>query len=584
MSNAGAVVISADSEIEQQTVVTGGRLTVDRTSGGTLTINHLLTNNSGVFTAATDVNEAGAVELAAGGTLTINGLQGDANFGTQEVVNGGTFTINIATNPNYTAGGGNFGTMLAEAGGTFSVVGDLVNELSGLVEVTGPTAHFNVSSGAVINAGLMEALNGGTLELANVTLTNSGTLSTSGGSKGPPAVPASIILLDNTTITGGTVDDSGIVQVTVTSAIDEALVASITSGGRIAIDSGQTLTLDNTTLDGIVVTASGATLQVDGGDKLTLSGTTIVGGTINDFSTVSGSIVAGTIDITGSSAITNNAVLNGGDVTIEAATLTLNDVMVSGTTITGEVAGPSGSLIQVNSGDTLTLEGGASINRTDIINLGGIEVAGAATLNTDTLVNISGATLTVDGGDTLTVSGVVISGGTVIDSGTILVSCTTEILSATVNGADGTITIDSGEALVLNAVTASGTTTDLLTVGIGAGGSIIVTAGSTPSEIENATINGINAVTSGTTVITSGSEIVVESGAELTLDNVDVNSGEIVALPSATVSGTAVSGGILTLDNVTVTSGEVVARERLDGDVRRHRNARQHDTDRQRNQ
>ena len=181
--------------------------TIEVTTGGTLTINHVLTNNAGVFTAATDVNEAGAVELAAGGTLTINGLQGDANFGTQEVVNGGTFTINIAANPNYTGGGGNFGTMLAEAGGTFSVVGDLVNELSGLVEVTGPTAHFEVSSGAVINAGLMEALNGGTLELADVTLTNSGTLSTLGGSKGPPSVPASIILLDNTTITGGTIDD-----------------------------------------------------------------------------------------------------------------------------------------------------------------------------------------------------------------------------------------------------------------------------------------------------------------------------------------------------------------------------------------
>ena len=50
-----------------------------------------------------------------------------------------------------------------------------------------------------------------------------------------------------------------------------------------------------------------------------------------------------------------------------------------------------------------------------------------------------------------------------------------------------------------------------------------------------------------------------ESGATLTLDNVNVNSGEIVALGSATVSGTNVSGGILTLDNVTVTSGEVVA-------------------------
>ena len=58
------------------------------------------------------------------------------------------------------------------------------------------------------------------------------------------------------------------------------------------IDSGQTLTLDNVTVNGTTFTdtAAGATLTVDDGAKLTLSHVTIDGGTINDGTSTGGAI------------------------------------------------------------------------------------------------------------------------------------------------------------------------------------------------------------------------------------------------------------------------------------------------------
>ena len=50
-------------------------------------------------------------------------------------------------------------------------------------------------------------------------------------------------------------------------------------------------------------TASDATIEVDAGQLLTLNDVRIYGGTINDFSVVSGSIISGAIDVTGSSLI-----------------------------------------------------------------------------------------------------------------------------------------------------------------------------------------------------------------------------------------------------------------------------------------
>ena len=144
------------------------------------------------------------------------------------------------------------------------------------------------------------------------------------------------------------------------------------------------------------VTNTGATLQVDNGVTLTLSGTSINNGTINDFS-ASGA-TGGTIHVTGVSTIAGisgtNADLtgNGAGSTVQAdAALTLDYVTLN----------------------DITLENGtAALGLLTIDNA--VEVAGPVTLLNDTVTN-TGATLQVDNGVTLTLSGTSINNGTIND-------------------------------------------------------------------------------------------------------------------------------------------------------------------------
>ena len=245
--------------------------------------------------------------------------------------------------------------------------------------------------------------------------------------------------------------------------LSSTVKGAISNSGTIEVAGPASLLNDTLTN----MSATGSIIQVDDGQTLTLSGTEIINGTINDFSPTTG----GTIDVTGSSKIDGNATLNQGLVKVEAATLTLDNVTVNGTTVTEEV---TGSLVQVDSLAKLTLKGGATIqglSYTDttstvkgaISNSGTIEVSGPASLLNDTLTNMSatGSIIQVDDGQTLTLSGTEIIGGTINDfspttGGTIDVTGSSKIDGgASLN--NGYVTIESGKVLTLDNVTVTGT-------------------------------------------------------------------------------------------------------------------------------
>jgi fibronectin-binding autotransporter adhesin len=143
--------------------------------------------------------------------------------------------------------------------------------------------------------------------------------------------------------------------------------------GNVTTQNHSTLTLDDVTVTGTVFdTLNGSAIQIDGGTTLKLDGVSITGGTINDFSTAaSGSIIAGDIDITGSSTITN-ASLNHGDVTIEnGQTLKLDQVTVNDTTIT--FAG-SGTL-EIDQPSTFSGKIAGISGSSDVLDLGGFDAA-----------------------------------------------------------------------------------------------------------------------------------------------------------------------------------------------------------------
>src|SRR6202034_1077607 len=169
-------------------------------------------------------------------------------------------------------------------------------------------------------------------------------------------------------------------------------------------------------------TASGATVQIDDGTFLTLTGgATINGGTIND-GTAGGAddTLFGTIDITGPSTI-SNASLNYGGVTIASGVvLTLDNDTANGTIFTDTA---SGATIQIDDGTTLTLTGGATINGGAINDgtasgtgepavFGGIAVNGPSTIS-NTFLNNGG--VTIASAVTLTLSNDTITGTTFTD-------------------------------------------------------------------------------------------------------------------------------------------------------------------------
>src|SRR6202043_3276950 len=142
--------------------------------------------------------------------------------------------------------------------------------------------------------------------------------------------------------------------------------ASLNNGG-VTIASGKTLTLDNDTVTGTTFTdtASGAIIQIDDATTLTLSGVTINGGTINDGTVLgTGSPKAfGSIAVSGDSKISGASLNNGGVTIASGKTLTLDNDTVTGTTFTDTA---SGAILSIDPTDTLTLSGvtinGGTIN------------------------------------------------------------------------------------------------------------------------------------------------------------------------------------------------------------------------------
>ena len=260
----------------------------------------------------------------------------------------------------------------------------------------------------------------------------------------------------------GTLDNSGEIDVSGTgNALDNE---TVTINHALEILAGGTLLLD----EGTTVANAGGTITIDDSATLTLmGGVSLNDGTIND-GTAGGTgtpALFGSIDVTGSSTI-GNALLNNGGVTVASGvTLTLDNDTVNGTFFNDTASGAS---IQVDDGTILTLTGGAALNGGTINDgtasgtaalFGGIDVIGPGTISNALLNNggvtvASGVTLTLDND---TVNGTIFG---VIDTGTIdLGGAVTFESGVAVNG--GEMSIASGATLdVENFVTGIGANLD----------------------------------------------------------------------------------------------------------------------------
>ena len=438
--------------------------------------------------------------------------------------------------------------------GYFGLIGNASDGTSGGTEVVATDTWTNGTSDAWTTAGNwsdgsppvanQEAviLSGGTpdiesdLTLDAVVVKNSGTI----------AVTASAVLaLQDSAVIGGTITNSGsITTTTAGGAIDNA---TIDNSRSITVDG--TLTLDDTTINGGIITGAGTGnggLNIDHGDTLTLNGVTALGNG------------GGTGELSNSGTVTleNGLTISGSSFTLELTNS--GTVSLGGGTISGLTAGEtfenngntiSGSGTIGNSNDDLTLDNNAgTIDATGgtltidtgntITNAGTLQVDSAAnsklkiedsTIDNSSNIQLDGTNSGTQVGGTLVVA--VPSSGTLTLDGNGTVSLSTGLIAA----ATGT----SGETLVNdgNAILSTGTS------GIGNG---------TELNFDNAA--GSIEVTGGTLIfataetVTNAASITVDDGAHLQFN---VAAFDITSTGTLTIDGTLAldipSNGTLTL-------------------------------------
>ncbi len=464
--------------------------------------------------------------------------------------------------------------------GASGVTGAIDN--AGTIEISGPASLLgekltNTASGSIVQVDGSQTLTLSGTEIVGGAINGAGTIDVTGASKidgnatlstSKVTVESTTLTLDNVTVNGSTIIEEttgSLVQIDSTDTLTlkggailqgaSGVVGAISNGGTIEISGPASLLGEKLTN-----TASGSIIQVD--DTLTLNGTEIVGGSIDG---------TGTIDVTGASKVDGNATLSTSNVTVESTTLTLDNVTVNGSTITEET---TGSLIQIDGSDTLTLKGSATIQGASgvtgaIDNAGTIDVSGPASLLGEKLTNTaSGSIVQVD--DTLTLNGTEIVGGAIDGTGTIDITGASKIDgNATLSTAS--VTVGGNVTLTLDNITVNGTSFDDT-----ASGATIQIDGGDKLTLNGAGINGgtINAFTSVSvptgSIVAADIDVTGSSG----LSNVSLNHGHVtiesnvhLGFDNGTVTGTSfddtASGatidiaGTLTLNDVSINGGTV---------------------------
>jgi hypothetical protein len=428
----------------------------------------------------------------------------------------------------------NSGTLNLGQGGDFKNQSHISNATSSTIEVTGGTLNVSVD---IANSGQITIDSGAALVLDPSTITG-GTITISG-----------ILELDGTSfLKTGTLNNYGTVDVRGTDALDGE---SVHGSGTLTVDAAAMLTLINTTIDcGTVTNKTGGELDLDGNaivknGTLSNSGTIKVDGNGNALHHESVTANVNLEILAGAALIIDqhSMITNSGTITVDGgATLTLNGATLGGGTINDYSLNAESQPVA----GTIDVTGASTINGDATLNGGGVTVESGMMLTLDDVtVNgtafndiANGATVSVDGGQTLTLqNGATVTGGSLVISGTLHLETSSgaHLDNVSVSGG-GTIVVDD-PSIDGTLFLADGTSITDGTMTIGGHGLLDVTVG----------VNGMGATLAGVTVDNSGI-VQVDQGATLTL-----NDGKIVG-GVLNIAGTFDSEGTSTLDGVTVTN------------------------------
>jgi hypothetical protein len=408
------------------------------------------------------VTNAGTLNLTGGDTIENGALSNSGNItstGTN-TLSGETVTDDLSTTSELTVGSGTL-TLNSDffSGGVILITVDsgatLILQHTKILDaivVTNPGGVLDVSADSSIQtinsvlSGNNIVESGATLTLINEdvtgTIDDQGTIVVEGGVNfhaltidddtispgiGIDVTSGAVLLLSNVSIQGGgtgtlTVESTGQITVTTSGAVlDGVIVTNVNASKGIDVSGGVLTLNDGTVISGgamtvesiagstLVITAGSGTETLEGvpdvvpdspsGRGATLSGVTVTNNGVIEVSsatltlsgtTINGGIVTdnGMVDVTGTSAI-DSASINGGQVTVETGqTLTLDNDTVTGTTITDN------GTLKIDASTTLSLSGvvltGGAVSNAGTLNLTGGDTLASGTLGNSSVVNISG--------------------------------------------------------------------------------------------------------------------------------------------------------------------------------------------------
>ena len=388
-TNTGSGNITAGSGsnviLEGSTTITGGTLngtgTFTSNSGTTL---NALTNASTVVvpnnaqtTLEGTINNTGAIQENSVG----NGTFIDPN-GAVTLTGSGTVTLSDNNNNYIQAATG--GSTLTNVNNTISGSGNIgngnmgfTNQSAGVVDATSAAGHtLTINSGAIgaTNTGLFEASSGGELIL-NGTVTNTG--GTIEGLAGTGSNAGGSVLINNATVTGGTLNTLGTGVNASSMTAETSTLSGLTNLGNIVEPNNVSLDLMGTITNNgsINVNSSGNNTFLYMNSNVTLNGNGTVVLSNNNNNYVRG--------VAGTEVLTNNGN------TIEGAGQ-------FGSGILGIVNNAAGTII-ANQPNPLVIQPNAS----GITNNGTLEVTTGSLMNivgTGALTNFNSGTNTLTGG------------------------------------------------------------------------------------------------------------------------------------------------------------------------------------------
>ena len=350
--------------------------------------------------AATEIN----------GTITNNGvinLNGTGNTTELYVTTANTGSATLTGTGSIVMGTG-AGNQINGVGGTSLTIDQNVSGTGNIGEgnltlTNNSTFNANISptisttaltvqpgTGGMINAGTMEATNGGTLQLFGGSITNTGgTIQATGAdSKGN----ASTVILDNSvSITGGTLTTSGAGLFEITSGQQASLTSLTTSGTLNVLNNGELNTngtiVNNGTIS-LIGTGNNTFLYAPTSTTLNGTGSVVMTSTNGDYT--------GIIQTAGGMTLTNNETISGWG-TIEDGTFVNNGTINSNQnggliTLQSFSAATNTKTMEATNGGTLALNG------SNWTNTGGtISAATGSSVELYNDVSITGGTLSTSG-------------------------------------------------------------------------------------------------------------------------------------------------------------------------------------------